>query len=102
LLTNCAAQIENWGNFIVIIRMSAAKQFEINELSIRYKNCVLSVLDQTKLPDTELWITVTTLEEMFNLIKQLSVRGAPLIAVAAALALLVRATQGTQESLIMI
>ena len=71
-----------------------ASDFVIDELSIKYKDGNLQILDQTKLPDTELWIEVKTLEEMWQLIKQLSVRGAPLIAVAAALALLVKAKQG--------
>lgn len=47
----------------------------------------LEVLDQTKLPHEEIWCKVTDPQEMIRLIQCLSVRGAPLIGVAAALAL---------------
>lgn len=47
----------------------------------------LEVIDQTLLPAREEWVTVNTPEEMIALIRRLAVRGAPLIGVAAALAL---------------
>jgi methylthioribose-1-phosphate isomerase len=64
------------------------------QLSIRVRDGKLEVLDQTKLPDHEDWIHADTVETMWQLIKQLSVRGAPLIGVAAALSLAVKAQQG--------
>lgn len=47
----------------------------------------LEVLDQTLLPHQEIWCEVTDPQEMIRLIQCLAVRGAPLIGVAAALAL---------------
>ncbi len=55
--------------------------------AIRYDGNVLSVLDQRLLPLKETWVEVTSVDHMVQLIKQLSVRGAPLIGVAAALSL---------------
>jgi len=55
--------------------------------SIRFKNSKLQVLDQRKLPDVEDWLDANTPEDMSVYIKQLSVRGAPLIGVAAAMSL---------------
>lgn len=47
----------------------------------------LRILDQRLLPDNEVWIHVENPQHMEILIKRLSVRGAPLIGVAAALSL---------------
>ncbi len=69
------------------------KQFE--QLSLRYQSGVLEVLDQRKLPDEEIWLPSKTVQDMWQYIKQLSVRGAPLIGVAAALSLAVCAQEGT-------
>jgi len=61
----------------------------------------LEVLDQRKLPDAEIWIHSKEVQTMWNLIKDLSVRGAPLIGVAAALSLAVEAQAGaTKERVI--
>lgn len=49
----------------------------------------LRILDQRQLPDKEVWISVLDAASMCELIKDLAVRGAPLIGVAAALALVV-------------
>jgi len=62
-----------------------AKDFEY--FSIRRREGVLQVMDQRKLPDVELWLDCGSPEDMAGYIKQLSVRGAPLIGVAAALSL---------------
>lgn len=43
----------------------------------------LQVLDQRKLPDVEDWLDANTPEDMAVYIKQLSVRGAPLIGMCA-------------------
>lgn len=45
------------------------------------------VLDQTRLPDQEVWVEVSGVDGMVEAIRALRVRGAPLIGVAAALAL---------------
>ncbi|EGG14610.1 translation initiation factor eIF-2B alpha subunit [Cavenderia fasciculata] len=63
------------------------KDFEY--LSIRYKDEKLEILDQRRLPDIEEWMESKTPEDMITYIKQLSVRGAPLIGVAASVALFV-------------
>ncbi|MFW5972370.1 MAG: S-methyl-5-thioribose-1-phosphate isomerase [Bacteroidota bacterium] len=44
----------------------------------------VDLLDQTALPETELWIQVSTPEEMADAIRRLKVRGAPAIGIAAA------------------
>lgn len=45
------------------------------------------ILDQTQLPQREIWLESPTPEAMIQIIKELKVRGAPLIGVAAALQL---------------
>ncbi|KAM9988755.1 hypothetical protein ACTFIY_004803 [Dictyostelium cf. discoideum] len=60
-----------------------------NYLSIRYNKDEkkLEILDQRKLPDIEEWLVCEKPEDMITFIKQLSVRGAPLIGVAASMSL---------------
>ena len=70
---------------------------KIDSLSIRRREGVLEVLDQTRLPAEERWTAVPDAETMITLIRNLSVRGAPLIGVAAALALAVDAAKGLNE-----
>lgn len=59
----------------------------MTSLGLRYHKNRLTVLDQTLLPHQEHWIDIETPQQMVNCIKKLQVRGAPLIGVAAALAL---------------
>jgi methylthioribose-1-phosphate isomerase len=47
----------------------------------------VNILDQTRLPDEEVWVEVRTVEAMVEAIQSLRVRGAPLIGVAAAMGL---------------
>lgn len=63
-------------------------------LSLRYDGTTLSLLDQTRLPDEERWIDATSPGAMVEAIHSLRVRGAPLIGVAAALCLGLRARAG--------
>ena len=58
-----------------------------DSLGLRYEQGKLWVLDQTLLPREEQWLMVNTPDEMIEIIQRLAVRGAPLIGVAAALAL---------------
>jgi len=51
----------------------------------------LFVLDQTRLPQEEVWLRSQTADSMIQIIRELKVRGAPLIGVAAALQLVVLA-----------
>jgi methylthioribose-1-phosphate isomerase len=62
---------------------------KIDSLSIRFVNGTLEILDQTLLPAEERWVAIPNTEAMIEQIKKLAVRGAPLIGVAAALALAV-------------
>ncbi len=55
--------------------------------ALRYSEDGLFVLDQQLLPFDEKWIEVTSVAHMIDVIQTLKVRGAPLIGVAAALAL---------------
>jgi len=74
-----------------------AQLTDFEYFSIRYKNGKLQVLDQRKLPDVEDWLDANTPDDMSVYIKQLSVRGAPLIGVAAAMSLAHYATTGKTE-----
>lgn len=56
------------------------------------------MLDQTQLPAREVWLDGGTPDRMIEHIRRLSVRGAPLIGVAAALSLAWLAAQGTGEA----
>jgi len=56
---------------------------------------VVRVLDQRRLPAEEVWLDLTSADEVAQAIKDLTVRGAPAIGVAAAFALAVEARRGT-------
>ncbi|MGB8930902.1 MAG: S-methyl-5-thioribose-1-phosphate isomerase, partial [Anaeromyxobacteraceae bacterium] len=45
---------------------------------------VVRLLDQRRLPSEEVWLELTTADEVVQAIKDLTVRGAPAIGVAAA------------------
>jgi methylthioribose-1-phosphate isomerase len=66
----------------------------VDSLALRHDGRVLRVLDQTLLPDREVWIEAGVPEAMIGHIKRLAVRGAPLIGVAAALSLACMAEAG--------
>ncbi len=69
--------------------------------AIRYDQGSLTVLDQQKLPQEEVWIPVQSPEEMSAIIVSLKVRGAPMIGIAAVCSLAQMAEQGeTRESII--
>ncbi len=57
---------------------------------------VVRLLDQRRLPGEEVWLELTTSDEVAVAIKDLAVRGAPAIGVAAAYALAVDARRGKQ------
>jgi len=54
---------------------------------IRFKNGAVELLDQTLLPGEEVWLRLTTPEEVIEAISMLRVRGAPAIGVAGAYAM---------------
>lgn len=57
--------------------------------TIRWKNAELSIVDQTLLPERFKYITLDTVQDVWDAIKALKVRGAPAIGVCAALGLIV-------------
>jgi len=59
----------------------------LNSLALHYQKEKLEILDQTLLPHQEVWCEAHTVDLMVGHIQRLAVRGAPLIGVAAALAL---------------
>ncbi|MDO4551942.1 MAG: S-methyl-5-thioribose-1-phosphate isomerase [Bacillota bacterium] len=56
---------------------------------LRFKGGNLEILDQTRLPREEVWLTLETREDVWEAIHWLKVRGAPAIGVAAAYGLFV-------------
>jgi len=58
---------------------------------LRFTGDALVVLDQTRLPSEEVWLRLTTPAEVVEAIQRLRVRGAPLIGVAGAYALVLAA-----------
>ncbi|UCC13112.1 MAG: S-methyl-5-thioribose-1-phosphate isomerase [candidate division WOR-3 bacterium] len=61
---------------------------------------VLTVLDQTRLPNEEVYLTLKTPEDVFEAIKSMNVRGAPLIGITAAYGLVLAGVQGdVQETM---
>jgi methylthioribose-1-phosphate isomerase len=67
-------------------------------LGLRHDGRTLWVLDQTQLPDAEAWLDGSDPSAMIALIQRLSVRGAPLIGVAAAASLACFAERGASAS----
>src|SRR5687768_3276385 len=70
----------------------------MNSLALKYDGKVLSILDQTRLPGEEVWMDSPTPETMVPIIRELKVRGAPLIGVAAAVQMGLMAEQGTTQA----
>jgi methylthioribose-1-phosphate isomerase len=67
---------------------------KLTSLALTSEPGALRLLDQRLLPHEEAWVTVQDPEHMVELIKGLAVRGAPLIGVAAALAVAHHAARG--------
>lgn len=59
----------------------------LDSLSLKLQEGKLFILDQQMLPDDEIWIEVEGPDHMIQIIKDLKVRGAPLIGVAASMSL---------------
>ncbi len=70
---------------------------DLTAFSIKIKGNELSILNQKALPHKEEWLTVKHPEDMITYIKELSVRGAPLIGVSASLSLAKYAEEGVSE-----
>ncbi len=67
-------------------------------LGLRHDGRRLWVLDQTQLPNTEVWLDGSEPDAMVALIRRLAVRGAPLIGVAAAASLATFAQRGASPT----
>jgi len=67
-------------------------------LGLKHDGRTLWVLDQTQLPDAEVWLDGSQPEAMVALIQRLAVRGAPLIGVAAATCLATFAHRGASAT----
>ena len=55
----------------------------LNCMCLKYNDGHLEILDQTMLPSEEKWLTINTLNDMYFAIKDLKVRGASFIGIAA-------------------
>lgn len=71
---------------------------DLHSTALRVTNGALQILDQTLLPSEERWLTIDSVDQMIVAIRRLAVRGAPLIAIAAAFALALRARNGAQPA----
>lgn len=68
---------------------SYLKDFDF--MALRSRGGKVELLDQRELPDKENWLPCETLDQVFDYIKTLATRGAPMIGCVAALALAVHA-----------
>jgi len=66
----------------------------IDGVALRAEGERFEVLDQTRLPDAEVWLDGSDPEAMIGHLQRLAVRGAPLIGVAAALSVAAAAERG--------
>lgn len=82
----------------MIINKIEKNNFNIDTLALRWNSNEMWLLDQTELPHFEKWIQIQSTEQMIEAIKQLRVRGAPLIGVAAVLFMALRANKGDDLS----
>ncbi|RJS92541.1 S-methyl-5-thioribose-1-phosphate isomerase [Salinisphaera sp. Q1T1-3] len=65
-------------------------------LGLKVHDGRVCLLDQTRLPQEEVWLTIGSTPEMVEAIRALRVRGAPMIGVAAALHVAARAEAGDE------
>ncbi|MEO0136669.1 MAG: S-methyl-5-thioribose-1-phosphate isomerase [candidate division WOR-3 bacterium] len=72
--------------------------FKTIEYDERKKQII--ILDQTRLPEKEVYLCLKTIQDVYQAIKQLKVRGAPLIGVVAAYGIVLAATANKTKKLI--
>jgi methylthioribose-1-phosphate isomerase len=65
--------------------------------AIRWHGHALALLDQRKLPQSEVWIECRTAAEVAHAIRELVVRGAPAIGIAAAYGVVLAAQNGAEQ-----
>lgn len=68
------------------------RYFEMSLEAIRYSRGTLDIIDQLKLPHESTYVPIRNSKDGFDAIKRMVVRGAPAIAIVAALALAVELT----------
>jgi methylthioribose-1-phosphate isomerase len=73
-------------------------QFKTIEYN-KNKNEII-ILDQTKLPEEEVYLTLKTVEDVFQAIRNMNLRGAPLIGVAAAYGVLLAELENDRDKII--
>ncbi|MDD2371315.1 MAG: S-methyl-5-thioribose-1-phosphate isomerase [Firmicutes bacterium] len=56
---------------------------------IKFNNGIITILDQTKLPNEIVYVDLVTVEDVYDSIKELKIRGAPAIGIAGAYGLFV-------------
>jgi methylthioribose-1-phosphate isomerase len=66
--------------------------------TIEWKDGTVVIVDQTKLPNEEVWVKMKNSDEMASAIKEMKLRGAPLIGVAAAYGLALTAFHSKAEN----
>ncbi|HYK74066.1 MAG TPA: S-methyl-5-thioribose-1-phosphate isomerase [Pseudoneobacillus sp.] len=66
--------------------------------SVSFEKGILTILDQTKLPNITEFIKIDRIEDAWDAIKQLKVRGAPAIGIAAAYGLLLGIKDASEDS----
>jgi methylthioribose-1-phosphate isomerase len=71
---------------------------KLDALSFRFDGERVWVLDQTKLPQEKVWLEGTDHKVMIQLIRNLQIRGAPLIGIAAAVVLARMVEKGADEA----
>ncbi len=71
---------------------------DLHSIALTVQNDEIRLLDQTRLPLEEIWFSVPTIAAMIEAIQRLAVRGAPLISVAACVALARFAEQGASAT----
>lgn len=76
--------------------MSIEKIMELN--TVKYEDGEMYILDTTKLPLSLEYVKMSNVEDCFNAIKTLKVRGAPAIGVAAAYALVLSSKAARKTS----
>jgi len=59
--------------------------------TLDYADGVITMIDQTALPEQETWLEIATVEDLVGAIKRLSVRGAPALGVAGAYGVVIAA-----------
>ncbi len=66
--------------------------------TLEYKNGILRLLDQTRLPAQTCYIDIQTVTQLWDAIKRLAVRGAPAIGVAAAYGVVISARLAAKDN----